>query len=70
MYLKRNHDLTISSSEIWRILHKVGLGRLPSSQRYKSKLVPPLVQAPTEVVVSSAHAASLAALAIYTSTTS
>jgi transposase len=31
MYLKRYHDLTISSSGVWRILHKVGLGRLPAS---------------------------------------
>jgi hypothetical protein len=37
MYLKRYHDLTISSSGVWRILHKVGLGRLPASQRYKRK---------------------------------
>ena len=37
MYLKRYHDVTISSSGVWRILHKVGLGRLPASQRYKRK---------------------------------
>jgi hypothetical protein len=37
MYLKRYHDITISSSGVWRILHKVGLGRLPASQRYKRK---------------------------------
>jgi transposase len=37
MYLKRYHDLTISSSGVWRILHKVGLGRLPASKRYKRK---------------------------------
>lgn len=37
MYLKRHHDFTISSSGVWRILHKVGPGRLPASQRYKRK---------------------------------
>ena len=37
MYLKRYHDLTISPSGVWRILHKVGMGRLPASQRYKRK---------------------------------
>lgn len=37
MYLKRYHDLSISSSGVWRILHKVVLGRLPASQRYKRK---------------------------------
>ncbi len=37
MYLKRYHDITISSSEVGRILKKVGLGRLPASQRYKRK---------------------------------
>ncbi len=37
MYLKRHHDITISSSGVWRIVHKVGLSRLPASQRYKRK---------------------------------
>lgn len=37
MYLKRYHDVTISTSGVWRILHKVGMGRLPASQRYKRK---------------------------------
>lgn len=37
MYLKRYHDITISPSGIWRILKKVGLSRLPTSQRYKRK---------------------------------
>lgn len=37
MYLKRYHDITISSSGVWRILKKVGLGRLPASQRYQRK---------------------------------
>ena len=35
MYLARYHDVTISESGVWRILHKLGLGRLPTSQRYK-----------------------------------
>jgi transposase InsO family protein len=35
MYLKRYHDITISTSGVWRILRRLGLNRLPSSQRYK-----------------------------------
>ncbi len=35
MYLKRYHEVTISSSGVWRILHRLGLNRLPSSQRHK-----------------------------------
>ncbi|WP_454836792.1 hypothetical protein [Rhodococcus qingshengii] len=35
MYLARYHDVTISPSGVWRILHKLGLNRLPASQRYK-----------------------------------
>ena len=35
MYLKRYHDVTISSSGVWRILKRLELNRLPSSQRYK-----------------------------------
>ena len=35
MYLKRYHDVTISKSGVWRILHRLDLGRLPASQRYK-----------------------------------
>jgi transposase InsO family protein len=35
MYLKRYHDVEISRSGVWRILHRLDLGRLPSSQRYK-----------------------------------
>ncbi len=34
MYLKRYHDLSLSPSGIWRILRRLGLGRLPASQRY------------------------------------
>uniref|UniRef100_UPI00300AF565 IS481 family transposase n=1 Tax=Streptomyces sp. CA2R101 TaxID=3120152 RepID=UPI00300AF565 len=35
MYLQRYHDVAISTSGVWRILKKVGLNRLPASQRYK-----------------------------------
>ncbi|GIH05709.1 IS481 family transposase [Rhizocola hellebori] len=35
MYLKRYHDVEISKSGIWRILDRLGMGRLPASQRYK-----------------------------------
>ena len=35
MYLKRYHDITISPSGVWRILKKLDMSRLPSSQRYK-----------------------------------
>ena len=35
MYLKRYHDVSISSSGVWRILKRLGLNRLPTSQRYK-----------------------------------
>ncbi len=35
MYLKRYHEVTISQSGVWRILYRLGLNRLPSSQRYK-----------------------------------
>lgn len=35
MYLARYHDITISPSGTWRILNKLQMSRLPSSQRYK-----------------------------------
>lgn len=35
MYLKRYHEIEISPSGVWRILKRLGLNRLPSSQRYK-----------------------------------
>lgn len=35
MYLERYHDITISPSGVWRILNKLGMSRLPASQRYK-----------------------------------
>lgn len=33
MHLERYHDVKVSSSGVWRILKKVGLNRLPASQR-------------------------------------
>ena len=35
MYLKRYHDVDVSSSGVWRILKRLEMNRLPSSQRYK-----------------------------------
>jgi transposase InsO family protein len=35
MYLRRYHDVEISQSGVWRILHRLDMGRLPASQRYK-----------------------------------
>lgn len=35
MYLKRYHDIEISPSGVWRILKRLDMNRLPSSQRYK-----------------------------------
>ncbi len=35
MYLKRYHDIAISPSGVWRILKRLGINRLPSSQRHK-----------------------------------
>jgi len=35
MYLKRYHDISISQSGVWRILKRLGLNRLPASQRHK-----------------------------------
>ncbi|MGW4393354.1 hypothetical protein [Streptomyces sp. NPDC004685] len=37
MYLERYHDVKVSASGVWRILRKVGLNRLPASQRYKRR---------------------------------
>ncbi|MGC4971758.1 IS481 family transposase [Streptomyces sp. DT199] len=39
MYLQRYHDVAISTSGVWRILKKVGLNRLPVSQRYKRRSI-------------------------------
>ena len=36
MYLKRYHDVDVSSSGVWRILKRLGMNRLPASQRYKT----------------------------------
>jgi transposase len=35
MYLKRYHDVDISASGVWRILKRLGMNRLPASQRHK-----------------------------------
>jgi hypothetical protein len=35
MYLVRHHDVAISTSGVWRILKRLGLNRLPASQRYQ-----------------------------------
>jgi transposase InsO family protein len=35
MYLKRYHDLDVSTSGVWRILKRLEMNRLPSSQRYR-----------------------------------
>ena len=35
MYLARYHDVVISRSGVWRILKRLGMNRLPSSQRHK-----------------------------------
>jgi transposase InsO family protein len=35
MYLKRYHDVTISKSGVWRILHRLDMGRLPASRRFQ-----------------------------------
>ncbi|MEV3927309.1 hypothetical protein AB0K41_40920, partial [Actinomadura coerulea] len=37
MYLMRYHDIDIAASTIYRILRRLGLNRLPASQRYKSR---------------------------------
>ena len=37
MYLNRYHDVEISSSGVWRVGHRLGLGRLPANQRYKRR---------------------------------
>jgi hypothetical protein len=35
MSLARYHDPTISTSGVWRILRRLGMNRLPASQRYR-----------------------------------
>lgn len=36
MYLRRYHEIEISPSGVWRILKRLDLSRLPSSQRYQT----------------------------------
>jgi hypothetical protein len=33
MYLQRYHDVTMSSSGVWRVLKRLEMNRLPASQR-------------------------------------
>ena len=35
MYLARYHDVTISTSGVWRILQRLGMSRLPASPPYQ-----------------------------------
>ena len=35
MYLKRYHDVELSTSGVWRVLKRLEMSRLPASQRYK-----------------------------------
>src|SRR5919109_3817952 len=35
MYLARYHEVAVSPSGVWRILKRLEMNRLPSSQRYK-----------------------------------
>ncbi|MDH3226036.1 MAG: IS481 family transposase [Thermoleophilia bacterium] len=35
MYLKRYHDISISDSGVWRVLKRLGMNRLPASQRHR-----------------------------------
>jgi transposase len=37
MYLHRYHDVAVSRSGVWRILKRLGLNRLPASQRYQRR---------------------------------
>ena len=37
MYLARYHDVTVSTSGVWRILKRLGMNRLPASQRYQRR---------------------------------
>lgn len=38
MCLKRYHDIQISPSGVWRILKRLDMSRLPSSQRYRRRV--------------------------------
>jgi len=35
MYRRRYHEITIGPSGVWRILKRLGMNRLPASQRYR-----------------------------------
>lgn len=35
IYLKRYHDVEVAASGVWRILKRLEMNRLPSSQRHK-----------------------------------
>jgi len=37
MYLQRYHEVAVSRSGVWRILKRLGLNRLPASQRYQRR---------------------------------
>jgi hypothetical protein len=37
MYLARYHEVTISTSGVWRILKRLQMNRLPASQRYQRR---------------------------------
>jgi transposase len=37
MYLARYHDVTISTSGVWRILKRLGMNRLPASKRHQRR---------------------------------
>jgi hypothetical protein len=36
MCLQRYHDITVSTSGVWRILKRLELNRLPASQKHKT----------------------------------
>jgi transposase InsO family protein len=38
MYLKRYHDVQVSTSGVWRILKRLEMNRLPASQRYRRRV--------------------------------
>jgi hypothetical protein len=38
-YPHRYHDVSISTSGLWRILKRLGMHRLPASRRYKRHIV-------------------------------
>ena len=39
MYLARYHDVTSSTSGVWRILKRLRMNRLPASQRYRRRVL-------------------------------